>query len=348
MRIAVSRLSSIGDIILTEPVINRLKRLYPESELHFFTKKEYSQLLDFFEGISYVHHFSGKIKDLTKIENSKYDLVIDLHAKLSTVLLGLWLKADCRLRYRKKSLLRKMIVKKLTEAKITSTVDLYMSVLEKLSFSPVDESKNFKFQEIPVLKIKPVAKSKYAPRVKSALSDNDLGDRKYLIGIFPGANHQTKMYPVEHIISFINMIPRHWQCAFVLLGNSQDKVVCSQIHNYSSGKTIDLSGLFSLGETVCMIDYLDGVISNDSGPMHIAAALGKPQMAIFGPTHTNLGFSPLNSKAIILQKNIDCQPCSLHGGRYCPKKHFICMKGLLPENVKEQFKIMLDSWIIKN
>jgi heptosyltransferase-2 len=82
-----------------------------------------------------------------------------------------------------------------------------------------------------------------------------------------------------------------------------------------------------------MIKQASVVVTNDSGPMHIAAALAKPQIALFGATTPQLGFAPLNEKAIVLCQNLPCQPCSLHGQETCPKRHFACMLSIKPEAI---------------
>lgn len=88
-----------------------------------------------------------------------------------------------------------------------------------------------------------------------------------------------------------------------------------------------------LAELIRVIGACDLVLSNDSGPMHLAAALGKKQVALFGATHPRLGFSPMNDNAVVLCRDLDCQPCSLHGGHACPKGHFGCMTGIPAEKI---------------
>ena len=98
-------------------------------------------------------------------------------------------------------------------------------------------------------------------------------------------------------------------------------------------RTLNLCDEFSTGKLIAFMDKLDLIISNDSGPMHIAAALRKPQIAIFGSTSTKLGFKPLNKKAIVLETDLNCQPCSLHGRKKCPRTHFNCMRNINPQQL---------------
>ena len=103
----------------------------------------------------------------------------------------------------------------------------------------------------------------------------------------------------------------------------------------------NICGELDLQQLVTAIDKMDVIISNDSGPMHIAAALEKPQITIFGATHPKLGFAPLNKNAVILSTDLECQPCSLHGSKACPLDHFNCMKQISVVDISKILKNML-------
>jgi len=169
---------------------------------------------------------------------------------------------------------------------------------------------------------------------------------QYLIGVFPGAKHNTKMYPIERIINFIIDVPDHWKCSFVFLGDWTDKEFTNKIRLLSDIKFYDLVGALDVQQLVGAVSMLDVVVSNDSGPMHIAAALGKPQIVIYGATHTRLGFRPLNDKAEILHANISCQPCSLHGSKECKRGTFKCMRDISSDEVYEVFKWVFEEMVV--
>ena len=163
-----------------------------------------------------------------------------------------------------------------------------------------------------------------------------------LVGIFPGSQHLTKQYPIERIVNFLLEIPSEWNCKFLIMGDWKDKHHAIHIKTLSELKIFDLTGAFNIGQMIAAISLCDIILTNDSGPMHIAAALKKPQIAIFGATHPKLGFRPLNTKAITLQANIRCQPCSLHGGKSCRRSNLYCFRNIPSTDVFEKFNILYD------
>jgi heptosyltransferase-2 len=99
---------------------------------------------------------------------------------------------------------------------------------------------------------------------------------------------------------------------------------------------------WSLGRFISLLKRCDCLVTNDSGPLHVAQALQVPVVAIFGPTHPKLGFAPLGSKNVVLCAQIKCSPCSLHGERKCHKKSRLCMDLIQPETVVEVVESLLE------
>ena len=202
---------------------------------------------------------------------------------------------------------------------ISSTVDLYASALRYIQ-SNVTLSK-------PLLQI-PLGYT--LPLVP---------ENKKLVALFPGAAHFTKTYP---LVSYKEILRDcHRDIVFWLLGSKAESDLCGKLHYASKENTIDLSGKLDMPALVSAIAKADLIISSDSGPMHIAAALNKQQIAIFGATHPRLGFAPLNDKAEILCAELDCQPCSLHGGMKCPLGHLNCMKAITAKQVMGRMENIL-------
>jgi heptosyltransferase-2 len=106
---------------------------------------------------------------------------------------------------------------------------------------------------------------------------------------------------------------------------------------------LDLAGKTTIEEMAALISSLDLFITNDTGPMHVAAALGIPVVAIFGATTPALGFAPYTEKSRVVEppNRLECRPCSPHGPKACPKEHFRCMNEITPESVIEAAKSLL-------
>jgi heptosyltransferase-2 len=332
-KILIIRLSSLGDIVLTEPICQKLKDNFPEAEITFITKPMFKKLAAGFRSVDKVILWKDKPNLLLSLKKEKYDLVIDLHDKLSSWLIR-WFSGSKTVVYRKQHFLRKRMIKHLTKVRIYSTVDLYASVFEKLS---IDQEWHF-----PKL----IPNPKLDKKINEVFLNFSVNRKETLIGIYPGASFETKRYPLAYLIKFINMVPDSWNCRFVLLGSNADKPDAVKIYKSVNKKVIDLTGVFKIHELPNAMNEIDGFITNDSGPMHIAAALEKPQIAIFGATHTKLGFRPLNNNAVIIQNELHCRPCHLHGSDTCPKGHFHCMLQITPETLFKEFKKLYEENIL--
>ncbi len=312
MKILIIRFSSLGDIILTQPIIAELKEHFPGAEIDYLTKDIFAPLVENYFFINSVLTDYKSLSSLWNIRKNKYDLIIDLHNKLNSWIAKRIIQGKKCITYNKKRKLRQKIVAHKTNQTINSTVDLYNSIFTKMKL-------NFSFRQ---------------PLLRVPLSSKNLLIRpeKYKVMIFPGATHNTKRIPCHKLISFINNYD-HNDTVFYLMGSPNEKNITSRIKENSNKACIDLAGKFDLVDLVIAISQADIIITNDSGPMHIAAALEKPQIAFFGSTNTSLGFRPLNSKAKIITYPVECSPCSLHGEKECPLKHFSCLQNISIETL---------------
>ena len=253
----------------------------------------------------------------TELPNEPFDLVIDLHNKLSTWILRQRIKASKTVVYDKKHLQRRMIVWNLSKKSISSTLALYAGVLRKLDLM------GKVWNNLP------------QPKLMILVQDNPLGDMetggRKLVALFPGAAHETKMYPINQWREVIQKTADRY--VYLLLGSPAEAYLCRMLQEWCPENTIFGAGNYGLDQLIRIIAWCDLVLSNDSGPMHVAAALGMKQIALFGATHPRLGFSPINDSAIILCRNLECQPCSLHGGHSCHRKHFDCLKSISAEQI---------------
>ncbi len=321
MKILIIRFSSLGDIILTKPIIDELKAKFPQAQVDYLTKSAFAPLINTYFPIDSVLTQYKSLKDLLKIKAVKYDLVIDLHNKFNSWLTKKIILGKQTITYDKKRHLRQRIVAHKTSKTINSTLDLYNSVFKKLNI-------DFSF--------------KYPKILLDNLNQEELlpSNAKLKVVIFPGATHNTKRIPCHKLIAFINNY-QHDDTIFYLMGSPNEKEITSAIKDKSNKETYDLAGKFNLVELVAAINQADLVITNDSGPMHIAAALEKAQIAFFGSTNIALGFRPLNDKARIISYPIKCSPCTLHGEKECPLGHFSCMQNISPDTIYANYVELL-------
>ena len=300
----------------------QFKTIYPQAEIDFLTKPLFAPLISKYFPVNNVFTEYKSLAKLWLLRRRKYNLVIDLHNKMNSWIDKLLINGENTVTYDKQRRLRKQIVAHKTNQAINSTVDLYNSVFKKLKLA-------YEFQE-PQLKIKETTRI-FLP-----------AKNKINLAIFPGATHNTKRIPCHKLISFINNYD-HQDTNFYLLGSPGEKGITQAIKQKSNKPCFDLAGKFSLVDLVEAVNEADIVISNDSGPMHIAAALRKPQIAFFGATNISLGFRPLNKKAIVISSSVDCSPCSLHGQKVCPLEHFACMQDISVNTIYADYLSLLKS-----
>ncbi|PKN77798.1 MAG: glycosyl transferase family 9 [Candidatus Cloacimonetes bacterium HGW-Cloacimonetes-1] len=327
MKILVIRLSSLGDIVLTQSVCAELREHYPSSIIEFLTYPAFRDLVQSFGTCDKIISYEKTLAFHLKLMLQRYDMIVDLHQKLSTIIVRTLLRAPRKVVYQKKRQLRNRIVKHRTAKSILSTVSLYYSVFTAI---PDMQGLTLESPKKPVIK----AIGDLPPCIAELKSENRL-----LIGIFPGAAHQTKMYPIDQWNKVIGLSDANWH--FVLLGSKNEGYLCKELEQSNPERTTNLCGRFQIGDLIAVINGLDLVLSNDSGPMHLAAALQKAQIAIFGSVHPKLGFAPLNDRAIVLCADLDCQPCSLHGRESCPLGHFRCMTEISPESIVRSISLLL-------
>lgn len=323
-KILIIRLSSLGDIILTTPIVDAFHSHYPDSEIDFLTKSKFSQVLKDNPQINKIVKFNSQNDSIIKlaklIKVLQYDLIIDLHSNIRTSIIKLFNRGTETYTYNKQHLHRSLLTKKFFRKKlqpISSTVKLYKSALQKIDVRLPSSQPRFYLPE----------NSKYI-YMKFNFPQSD-----YTIVLAPGAAHQTKQYPAEKYVEIINKLDQDFSATFILVGDKKDKIVGKQIKESAGRSVIDVTGETSIKELGVIISYSDLFISGDTGPMHMAAGLSVPQIAIFGATHPMLGFAPINEDAVEVQKDLSCRPCSLHGSKKCPKKHMDCLQKIEPTQI---------------
>jgi lipopolysaccharide heptosyltransferase II len=329
-KILVIRFSSIGDIILTIPVLRALRRKYPYAKLCLLVKKEFFGLTKLFPYIDRVlfldpdDGLSGLIKLIKEINSERFDLLVDLHWNLRSMLIYFFTRVKVKVHYSKypfRRLLRIWFKLK--------TVLLKHHIIE-LYFKPLARFNIFPDNCPPELKIN----NKLKEYVLNCLSELGISDKDLVIGLCPGAKWETKRLPVERFVDVGNRLMEELNAKIVIVGDSNDVTVGKKIEAWMNKKPLNLVNWTSLLELIAIIERCDILITNDSAPLHIGVALNVPTVSIFGPTTLDLGFGPYgNGKHIVLEKDLPCRPCSSHGSRRCPRKTHECMKSITTEEI---------------
>ncbi len=156
--------------------------------------------------------------------------------------------------------------------------------------------------------------------------------KKPFICIAPGASKKTKIWPIDKYIKVANFFIREGK-SIVIIGGKNDKALTQKLASQIKGPVMNLTAKLSLAESAAIIEASEVLLSNDTGMMHMAAAVEIPVVALFGPTTKDFGFFPYQAEAKVLERELACRPCSYHGTASCPEKHFKCMLNIDPNEV---------------
>ncbi len=301
-KILLIRFSSIGDIVLTSPVIRCLKQ-QADVSLHFLCKRNYRSILEANPYIDKVYSIDQSVSEVaSELKNESYDLIIDLHKNIRSaqVCRALGIKSYS---FNKINLQKWLMVNfKINRLPDVHIVDRYLQAVAPLGIKNDGQGLDFFIPD-------------------DVQVDLPSGQLAFAIG----AAHATKRLPVEKIIAICKESPR----PVILLGGPQERAT-GELITAAAPKVINTCGQLSLHQSARVIEQSKQIITHDTGMMHIAAALRKPIISIWGNTIPDFGMYPyypegLNLNKTIEVKNLSCRPCSKIGYGQCPKGHFRCM-----------------------
>lgn len=321
MKILIIRFSSIGDIVLTSPVIRCIKKQIPSAEIHFLTKSSYGQIIHHNPYITAKHLLQDDFnKTLTALKKENFDFIIDLHHNF-------------------RSWKVRMVLGKPSKAFNKINLEKWLYV-------------NFRFNMMPLAHIV----ERYLETVKALGVNNDGEGLDYFISpadeirieqlplthlhgfivIAIGAQHVTKKLPVEKLKRLIPML----SYPIILLGGKEDAEAGEAVRAMDPLKVFNSCGKFTINQSASIIRLSKAVITNDTGMMHIAAAYKKKIISVWGNTVPQFGMSPyFGSRSIsgayqngiseiVEVQNLHCRPCSKLGYQKCPLGHFKCMNNI--------------------
>jgi ADP-heptose:LPS heptosyltransferase len=308
VKFLIIRFSSIGDIVLTTPVIRCLKHQVEDAEIHFLTKKEYGFILENNPYISKVHLLDNNLNELVgSLKYEHFDHIIDLHKNLRTARVKSKLSLPAftfdKLNY-KKWLLVNFKINKMPDIHL---VHRYLDTIRV--FDVINDEKGLDYF-IP-------EKDEIIP------SEIDSSLKNGYIAVAIGGQWFTKQMPLNKLVSLLQKI----KFPVVLLGGKEDEAKAA-LCKEKLPNLINLAGKLNLNSSSSIVKQANIVITNDTGLMHIAAAFKRKIVSIWGNTVPEFGMYPYlpGIPSIISQVNdLKCRPCTKIGFRSCPKKHFNCM-----------------------
>lgn len=312
----IIRFSSIGDIVLTTPVIRCLRKQYPDAQIHFLTKPSFTGLLQSNPYIDKIHTWNDNLKEMRQVlEAEQYDQVIDLHHNLRSA--------------RIKRMLHK--VKAVSFHKLNVQKFIYTNL--KINMLPDKHIVDRNLETVATLGVQNDGRGlDYFIPDKDRVQQDDLPASHMLgyIAVVIGAALNTKKMPLHKLKDLCAAI----QYPIVLLGDKNDAIEGSAIAAVDDIKIYNACGKFNLNESADIVRNAKLVITHDTGLMHIAAALQKPIISIWGNTVPEFGMYPYYGKLsaqhydVVEVEKLWCRPCSKIGYKKCPLGHFKCMEKI--------------------
>ena len=310
--ILVVRLSSIGDIVLTTPVVAELRRAFPQARIDFCTRPPFVPLLSGNPALT-------SVCTPENLPSVAYDLAVDLQNSRRSRSLVRGIHARSVRRYRKQNWKKVLLVRfklNLYGEGYLSVVERYREALEGIvpacsapcSLYPSSEDREF----------------------ASGLFDDD---GIPVLAVCFGANHFTKRYPEERFASVITRVTESTELKVLLIGGKEDAAAADRIiallPAISRSRVRSMAGIATLMQSAALLERSDLVLTNDTGLMHIASAFGRRLIVLFGSSVREFGFLPWGTPFELFETaGLDCRPCSHIGRNSCPEGHFRCMGDL--------------------
>lgn len=335
-RILVMRYSSLGDVALTNPVLDGLRAAFPKSEVYFATKKRYAPAVQHHPVLTGVLPLRGSgpfgfLRHLKEIREVKPDLSLDLHDSLRTHLLAPFLGKGRVLTYDKQAVLRRMLVGKGGAGQSTHTIQKYLKVLEPLGVRP---HLKIHFQ-VHVSK----ANQSY---LRDFVEHRKIAHSQLVLGIGPGSIWKTKRWMPERYAELASRLVENYRCKLFWFGSKDEAPLIKSIQGRMRGSLLErgicLAGETTLEQSIALMGRCEVFIGNDSGLTHLASGRGCRVVVIYGSTTTSLGFEPWGPHSTVEVANLPCRPCHVHGRNSCPLGHFKCMEELTVDLVEGAVK----------
>jgi len=335
-KILVLQTAFLGDLILTTPIIGGLRSRYPRAEIELLTTPNGAMLFTHDDRLDRVLTYDkrgngkgirGLWKVLKEVRRGGYDLAVVPHQSLRSSLIPLIGGIPFRIGFDRSAgwfLFNMAIPYAEREHEVVRNLRLISPLIPH-----VDDPK-------PNLYISGSDK-KWAEQF---LVGGGIDPAESFITVAPGSIWATKRWTRGGYAGLVSLFLRDYHV--VLIGGNDDVSlvyeIISSVKEKDRGRSILLSavGLTTPLQSAAIIARSMALVSNDSAPLHMGVAVQTPVCAIFGPTSPRFGFYPMGEKDRVVQRELECRPCRIHGGRKCPEGHFNCMREIHPEDVYEK------------
>ena len=336
MKALLLRFSSLGDVVLATAAARELKRLRPGVRVVFAAKAAFAPILEGQPDIDevWVLDQGGFLGLLKRVRAERFDLVLDLHSSLRSRALSALSGAPVT-RWQSFGLNRRLRVSApfLSLAEPAPVATRYAQAAARAlgeAWAPP--------APLPRLEVA----SEAAAWAGDWLHQQGWVAGQKLLAVAPGAAWATKRWRPEHLAQCLAMVSEFDKVRFVLLGSPKEAALIDEVLGFmKKGRANALRADHATGDLrrlASLIRRCDHFLGHDSGPMHVAEALGVPITALFGPTVRAFGFYPQGEGHTVFERDLACRPCSVHGSERCPLGHHDCMETLEPFEVAQHLR----------
>ena len=362
-RILLIKLSALGDVLHTIPVLHKLRRRYPSARIDWLTTSAFAELLQHQPAISNVIEFArhewsqpwrwspyaSAARLAAKLRANRYDLVIDMHGQFRSALLALATGAPVRVGFDRprpevwKASSRVLPASARSHAWQGAREGSWLAYTHHIRLPTLDVHAVDRYLSIGSmlgLDVGPADFSVVIPDAASMRIDSLLGGHRTgakLLVMAPGSIWETKRWRIPGFAEVARHFVRQ-DFAVVLTGSRRERAVCEAVAAAAAG-VLNFAGETSLSELGALIQRSAMCLTNDSGPMHLAVALGRPVASIFGPTDP-LWVGPYRRPDAVLQASLPCSPCYLRELSRCPHDH-ACMEEISAVAVIDRIEKLL-------
>lgn len=326
LRILAIRFSSIGDILLTTPLLRAIRAKYPAAHLALLTKEPFVPLVSdnprLNEVISYrrdqpLDELAGSLRE------RRFTHVLDLHGSLRSRALRFLVPAQWS-GYRNHRVAREILIryKKNVYPRDLPVPERYFDAARSLALAPDGDPPEF------------FLSNRAKDEAGAWLLAAGLPAKGGWIALAPGAAHNTKRWPLEYWRELAQRLSAAGN-PIIAVGGPEDTSLGDEVAAAAGSLGVSAAGRFGLQGTGALLARCRALISGDTGVMHMATGVGTPVVALFGPTVRPFGFFPYSPKAVVLERDLDCRPCTAHGSERCPLGHHRCLRDISPTEVED-------------
>lgn len=317
----IIRFSSIGDIVLTTPIVRAIRNKFPYAEIDFLVKKEYQIVIESNPYIDQIHTYQKKDPSIiTTLKDQKYDYVIDLQKNKKS-----------------KQIISSLVVPFLTFHK--QNIRKWFWVNFKINMLPIEHIVDRYFEGIKSLQIEndQLGLDFFIPEHNRFDTDDfPAVFEEGFVAVTLGSMHNTKRIPGDKIIEISKILHK----PMILLGGKDVVKEGELIASQMSERIFNYCGKLDLYQSASVLQMSSCVLACDTGLMHIGAALQVPMAVLWGNTAPEFGMYPYMPQNKHLYRNFEittlsCRPCSKLGYKKCPRRHFKCMLSLDNQDIAD-------------